>query len=101
MALYVDNGRQFIVKAFHKFYEANEIKLIVRGPYNPKAKGKIEAFFKIMYWELISPVVLSDLDHTQLELSRVQGNYNKVRRHGGIGWIVPKERYFKEVEVLQ
>jgi transposase InsO family protein len=100
-ALYVDNGRQFIAKAFRQFCEDNGIKLIVGRPYNPKARGKIEAFFKIMYRELISQVVFSDLDHAQLELNRFQGKYNKVRRHGGIGWVVPAERYFREVKVLQ
>lgn len=101
VALYVDNGKQFIAKAFRSFCEKNEIKLIVGRPYNPRARGKIEAFFKIMYRELISQVMFSDLDHAQLELSRFQGKYNKVRRHGGIGWVVPAERYFKDVKVLQ
>lgn len=100
-ALYVDNGRQFIAKAFRGFCEKNGIKLIVGRPYNPRARGKIEAFFKIMYRELISQVTFCDLDHAQLELSRFQGKYNKVRRHGGIGWVVPAERYFKEARVLQ
>jgi len=100
-AIYVDNGRQFIAKSFREFCEKNDIKLIVGRPYNPQARGKIEAFFKIMYRELISQVMFSGLDHARLELSRFQGKYNTVRRHGGIGWIVPAERYFKEVEILQ
>ena len=70
-------------------------------PYNPRARGKIEALFKIMRRELISQVVFADLDYAQLGMSRFHGKYNKVRRHDGIGWIVPAERYFKEVEVLQ
>jgi len=37
--------------------------------HNPKARGKIEAFFNIMYRKLVSLVVFSDLDHAQLELS--------------------------------
>jgi len=54
-----------------------------------------------MYREPISQITFYDLDHAQLELSRFQGKYNKVRRHGGIGWVVPAERYFKEAMVLQ
>jgi len=100
-ALYVDNGRQFTAKKFREFCERQGIRLIVGRPYNPKARGKIEAFFKIMYRELISQVMFSDLDHAQLELSRFQGKYNRVRRHGGIGWVTPAERYLREVKVLQ
>ncbi|GBE17448.1 integrase core domain protein [archaeon BMS3Abin16] len=100
-AIYVDNGRQFIAKSFRQFCENNDIKLIVGRPYNPQGRGKIEAFFKIMHRELISQVVFSDLDHAHLELSRFRGKYNNVRRHGGIGWIVPAQRYFKEMKSLQ
>ena len=60
-ALYVDNGRRFIAKKFREFCEREGIRLIVGRPYNPKARGKIEAFFKIMYRELISQVVFSEL----------------------------------------
>jgi len=94
--LYVDNGRQFIAKCFRKFCEREGIKLIIGRPYNPQARGKIEAFFKILRRELISQVVFASLEHAQLELSRFQGKYNKARRHGGIGWIRPEERYNRQ-----
>ncbi len=96
----MDNGGQFIGKKFREICERQGIRLAAGRPYNPKARGKIEAF-KIMYRWLISQVVFSDLDHAQLELSRFQGRYNRVRRHSGIGWITPAERYLRKVKVLQ
>ncbi len=61
--VYVDKGRQFISKAFRRICVDNNIKLIVGRSFNPKAKGKIEGFHKILWKELISQVHFRDLEH--------------------------------------
>lgn len=96
--IYVDKGRQFISKAFRRICVDNNIKLIVGRPFNPKARGKIEGFHKILWKELISQVHFEDLEHAQKEIDKFREYYNNKRPQGGIGYIPPVERYNKQKE---
>ena len=93
--IYVDRGKQFISKAFDRICEKNEIRLIVGRPYNPKARGKLEGFHKILYKELISQVQFKDLEHAQQEIDLFRDYYNNKRLQGGIGYVPPVRRYNK------
>lgn len=96
--IYVDRGKQFISKAFRKICKDNNIKLIIGRPFNPKARGKIEGFHKILWKELISQVHFVDLEHAQKETDKFRGYYNNKRPQGGIGYIPPTKRYNKQKE---
>ncbi|MEA3254478.1 MAG: DDE-type integrase/transposase/recombinase [Candidatus Altiarchaeota archaeon] len=52
--IYLDNGKQFIAKDFKTEAQKHGIKLVYGKPYNPKGRGKIEAYHKVLYRELIS-----------------------------------------------
>lgn len=93
--IYVDRGKQFISKVFHKICDDSKIKLIVGRPFNPKARGKIESFHKILWKELISQVHFKDLEHAQKEIDKFREYYNNKRPQGGIGYIPPTKRYNK------
>jgi transposase InsO family protein len=96
--IYVDRGKQFISKVFRKVCEDNHVKLIVGRPFNPKARGKIEGFHKILWKELISQVHFRDLEHAQKEIDKFREYYNNKRPQGGIGYIPPARRYNKQKE---
>jgi transposase InsO family protein len=92
-SVYVDNGRQFTGNDFREFCREQGIKLIVGRPFNPKARGKVEGFHKILHKELISQVWFRDLNHAQEELDKFRGYYNNKRPQGGIGYKPPSSRY--------
>ncbi|MDI6916780.1 MAG: DDE-type integrase/transposase/recombinase [Thermoplasmatales archaeon] len=94
--IYVDRGKQFISNAFKLICKEKGIRLIIGRPYNPKARGKIEGFHKILYKELISQVQFRDLEHTQQEVDKFRKYYNNKRPHGGIAYIPPPRRYNKK-----
>ena len=95
-AIYVDRGRQFISNVFRKLCDESNIKLIVGRPFNPKARGKIEGFHKILWKELISQVNFKNLEHAQQEIDKFRKYYNNKRPQGGIGYIPPAKRYNKQ-----
>lgn len=43
-----DNGKQFIRKAFIKFYKELKIRLCRSSPYKAQANGQVESSYKIM-----------------------------------------------------
>lgn len=94
-SIYVDNGKQFIGHDFREFCLEQGIKLIVGRPFNPKARGKVEGFHKILHKELINQVWFRDLKHAQEELDRFRDYYNNKRPQGGIGYHPPSTRYLK------
>jgi len=92
-AIYVDKGRQFISNVFRKLCDESSIKLIIGRPFNPRARGKIEGFHKILWKELISQVHFRDLKHAQQEIDKFRKYYNNKRPHGGINYEQPVKRY--------
>ena len=52
--IYLDNGKQFVSKKLKKEAARYGIKLIFGKPYHPRGRGKIEAYHKAIYRELIS-----------------------------------------------
>jgi transposase InsO family protein len=92
--IYLDNGRQFRSSKFETFCAERDIQIIYGRPYNPRARGKIEAWHKILNRELISQITFSSLYHFRRELRTFVRSYNTERRHGGIGWQTPANRYF-------
>jgi len=94
-SIYVDNGKQFIGKDFREFCLEHGIKLIIGRPFNPKARGKVEGFHKILHKELIAQVWFRDLGHAQAELDKFRDYYNNKRPQGGIGYNPPSTRYLQ------
>jgi transposase InsO family protein len=92
-SVYVDNGKQFIGRDFREFCLDSGIKLIVGRPFNPRARGKVEGFHKILHKELINQVWFRDLNHAQDELDKFRDYYNNKRPQGGIGYNPPVSRY--------
>jgi transposase InsO family protein len=95
--IYLDNGRQFRSSKFETFCAERDIQIIYGRPYNPRARGKIEAWHKILNRELISQITFSSLHHFRRELRTFVRSYNTKRRHGGIGWQTPASRYFDKM----
>ena len=92
-AIYLDNGKQFIAKEFKTEANKHEIKLIFGKPHNPRGRGKIERYHKVLYQELISQVQFKSLSHFRQELWRFDQRYNNWRKQESLGWQTPASKY--------
>lgn len=94
--IYLDNGTQFISKMFKEEAADHKIKLIFGRPYHPKGRGKIEAYHKVLYRELISLRRFSSLSHFRKELWKFDQRYNDWRKQEILGWRTPASVYYNK-----
>lgn len=99
--IYLDNGRQFVAKDFRAEAERHGIRLVFGRPYNPRGRGKIEAYHKALHRELISLKTFTSLSHFRRELWAFDRRYNSWRMQEPLGWQTPAsvyndEKYFSE-----
>jgi putative transposase len=90
-ALYVDNGRCFISKEFHRYCEGRGLQVIYGRPYHPRGRGKLERSQGVLTQELVGRIRFRSLSHFRRGLCAWRRAYNRVRMHGGIGWKTPAE----------
>lgn len=91
--IYLDNGKQFIAKDFRIEAEKHGIKLIYGKPGNAKGRGKIEAYHKALYRELITLKQFKTLSHFKKELWNFDQQYNNWRKQEPLGWQTPASIY--------
>jgi len=92
--IYLDNGKQFIAKDFKEHAKKYRIKLIFGKPYHPKGRGKIEAYHKVLYRELISLKKFKSLSDFKKQLWKFDRMYNYWRKQQILGWQTPASVYF-------
>lgn len=91
--IYLDNGTQFISRLFKAEAKKHDIELIFGKPYHPRGRGKIEAYHKILYRELIALTTFESLAHFRRELWKFDQKYNIWRKQEILGWRTPAEVY--------
>ena len=102
--IYLDNGKQFVAKDFKSEAKKHGIKLIFGRPYHPRGRGKIEAYHKALYRELISAKKFTSLAHFRKELRKFDNRYNIWRKQEIHGWKTPAlvyndKKYFNKSAV--
>lgn len=95
-----DNGSEFVGKEFQFLLKQLNIKHIKIAPYHPQTNGKIEAFWKILHREFIYPNRFSNLKDLVYNLGEYLYQYNHTRRHGGLEYITPWEKYVKVSKIV-
>jgi len=91
--IYLDNAKQFIAEDFEEEARKHGIKLIFGKPYNPRGRGKIESYHKVLWRELITQVRFSSLSHCKRELRKFDRKYNFWRKQEPHGWKTPASIY--------
>lgn len=94
--IYLDNGKQFVSKDFKKEAEKYGIKLIFGKPYHPRGRGKIEAYHKALYRELIAIKQFKSLSDFRKHLWKFDQQYNNWRKQEVLGWNTPASVYFNK-----
>jgi transposase InsO family protein len=100
-----DNGREFKgeLKYEHPFETMCKelgIRHIYTRPYRPQTNGKIEAFFKILKKEFLSPNSFESEEDVVMNLGNFLFEYNHLRRHGGLNYETPFDKLQKVTELL-
>lgn len=95
-AILTDNGTQFTparadIGPFSRFCEENGIKHILGRVHHPQTNGKIERWFGTYKLEF---------QHGKDTLDTFLKFYNEERRHQGIGYIVPLQRYRSAINAV-
>jgi putative transposase len=91
--VYLDNGKQFVAKAFKEEAKKYGIKLIYGKPYHPRGRGKIESYHKTLYRELITLKKFKSLSHFKKELWKFDHQYNNWRKQEIHNWQTPANIY--------
>lgn len=105
-----DNGSEFTAytskKAKHNHFFETMLKIFdiqhkYTLPYHPQTNGKIERFWKILYNECIrvQTTTLSKNDFIA-ELNGFMYYYNYERRHSGLGYITPFDKFNSIVNLI-
>jgi putative transposase len=92
--IYLDNGKQFISKAFKAEAQKHGIKLIFGRPYNPHGCGKNRT---VLYRELIALKEFRSLSHFRRELWNFNQRYNNWPKQEILDWMTPASVYHNEI----
>jgi hypothetical protein len=98
-----DNGSEFKGDAGHPVEQLLQrvgITHYYNRPGHPQTNGKVEAFFKIVQNELVRAAPFDNLKHFKEQLGNYLYEYNHMRRHGGIEYMAPFEKFEKVTKLL-
>ncbi len=76
------------------------IRHVYTRPYRPQTNGKIEAFWKILKKEFLSPNVFESEKDLVMNLGNFLFEYNHLRKHGGLNYETPFDKLQKVTELL-
>lgn len=99
-SILTDNGSEFTttLKKYRKdhIFEQSLAQIGIKHkytkPYHPQTNGKIEAFWKITRDSLLKNR-FSNLDDFKERLGNYLNNYNLYRKHGGLDYLTPFEKF--------
>ncbi len=94
-----DNGRQYTSWRGNSRFEAelkkDKIHHIKSRPHHPMTLGKIERFWKTIYFEFLSRAQFASFEDSVERIRQWVKYYNHKRPHQGIGGLCPADRYFE------
>jgi len=94
-----DNGRQYTSWHGNSRFEAemkkDHIHHIKSQPHHPMTLGKIERFWKTIYFEFLSRAQFASFEDAVERIRQWVKYYNHKRPHQGIGGLCPADRYFE------
>lgn len=106
-SILTDNGAEFTThlkkdRKAHIFEQSLEelgVKHKYTRPYHPQTNGKIEAFWKITRNKFLKNR-FNGLDDFKERLGNYLNDYNLYRKHGGLNYITPFEKFKIVTELL-
>lgn len=89
-----DNGSQFIALAVRQYVQERGIEQEFTHVATPEENCFIEAYHSILDKQLLQTTEFRDIEEAIAVFSRWRSFYNERRRHGSLGQITPKQRWY-------
>jgi len=87
-----DRGSQYASNSFRELIQINSFRQSMSGKGNCYDNAQAESFFSRFKTELIEGGVFEDIEQARSEIfSYIEGYYNRVRLHSGLGYKSPLE----------
>ncbi len=87
-----DNGSAFVSMDFKMVLNSNRLTHKRIHPHAPEQNGIVERANKTMREEL-SPLIITDYQNAQSEISRIVHWYNYERMHSSLNYLTPRDYY--------
>jgi putative transposase len=90
--IHTDRGSQYVANGYRELLERQELRQSMSGKGNCYDNAQAESFFARFKTELVEGGVFEDVAQAKSEtFSYIEGYYNRIRRHSGIGYLSPLE----------
>jgi putative transposase len=87
-----DRGSQYAATGFRELLRTNCFRQSMSGKGNCYDNAQAESFFSRFKMELIEGGVFEDIEQARIEIfSYIEGYYNRIRLHSGLGYKSPEE----------
>ena len=94
----VDNGPEFISKAFVKWCNDNNVKIKYIQPGKPVQNALVERFNRLYREDVLDAYLFSDIEQVKDLSEKWKEDYNEKHPHGSLGGKAPRQfaRYYSE-----
>ncbi|MBN2522285.1 MAG: transposase family protein, partial [Bacteroidales bacterium] len=94
----VDNGPEFMSKAFVKWCSDNNVKIKYIQPGKPVQNAFVERFNRLYREDVLDAYLFSDIEQVKNLSEKWKEDYNEKHPHGSLGGKAPRQfaRYYSE-----
>lgn len=90
--IHTDRGSQYVADSYRALLGRHELRQSMSGKGNCYDNAQAESFFARFKTELVEGGVFEEVGQARSEtFSYIEGYYNRIRRHSGIGYLSPLE----------
>ena len=90
--IHTDQGSQYVANSYRELLARQELRQSMSGKGNCYDNAQAESFFARFKTELVEGGVFEDVAQANSEtFSYIEGYYNRIRRHSGLGYVSPLE----------
>ena len=90
--VHTDRGSQYVSKLYRQLLQIHELCQSMSGKGNCYDNAQAESFFARFKTELVEGGLFETVEQARSEtFSYIEGYYNRIRRHSGIGYLSPIE----------
>jgi putative transposase len=90
--IHTDRGSQYVADSYRALLGRHALRQSMSGKGNCYDNAQAESFFARFKTELVEGGVFEDVEQARSEtFSYIEGYYNRIRRHSGLGYVSPLE----------
>jgi transposase InsO family protein len=99
--IHTDRGSQYVANIYRELLERHGLRQSMSGKGNCYDNAQAESFFARFKTELVEDGVFESVEQARSEtFSYIEGDYNRIRLHSGLGYKSPME-FEKQLKIKQ